>query len=998
MRFSGPSVLALVLLTSLLPFPSTLLAQSTSTPIAASAPTVVPALIPYSGMVREFSGQAGDLGVTFLIFKDEQGGEPLWAETQTVAVDASGRFKVHLGGSMLSGLPGDLFSTGEARWLEIQVAGQNPQPRVLLASVPYALKAADAATLGGLPASAFVLVGTGSRTAAVSPAIMPDVVSTVTTTGGTTNNLAKFSGPSTIVDSILFDNGTEVGIGTTTPTTTLDVKGTALVSGAFTANGGATIGGSLVLPALGTATASGGFNSQLIKIETSAYDSSTQAVVNPRFEWQAVENGNNTSAPSATLNLLSSTTTAGATQTGFSFNPNGTINFAPGQTFPSTGSGTITGVIPGTALTGGGTTGNVTLNLDLTKVPELATGNTFTATQTITGGDLNLPATTSSTVGVINIGGKPFLHGFSQNEGNVFVGGAGNFTTNGFDTTATGFGALAKQTSGANNTAVGFDALSNMTDGDFNTAIGKLAGTANGTLTNTTAVGADATAGQNNTLVLGNTNSTPGQEFVNVGIGTETPVSSLEIAVSAPGAIGPALTLTNSGGDIVTNFTNYTYGAAAIDFNTQAISTSGTYNPGARIEAVDDGRSGDSIWFLSNEVFDGPGANQGLQLNMNIGSNGRVGIGGGDPDASDFFSQLVVTSVSLPVNDEYSAIAAIGGTNNEGNGTAGIESFGGSVNGESGTGSGGIGGYFVGGDGEGVNGIGGDGIDAYSGSVADGHINGFAGDFIGNVTIAGTLFADEKDFRIDHPLDPANKYLVHASVKSSEMMNIYSGNVTTDELGIATITLPDWFESLNSDFRYQLTTIGRDAHAWISQKVADKQFKISTNASHVEVSWQITAVRQDAYAKAHPLVVEEEKPTPGTRLLSASRTVWAAKKKADRMGPSSADDATNEGPGCRSQSSRAALKGTRREPAPRPVGKRGRSQVRLTHHRQASASRRGPNVGADAQPANRFGSLTADSQAKPLPSARATTRADGFLTTAFRSIQSSADGAGMTRE
>src|SRR5271170_4165334 len=129
MRLRGLSVLAPLLLTSLLPFPPTLLAQSSSTPIAASAPTVVPALVPYSGMVREFSGQAGDLGVTFLIFKDEQGGEPLWAETQTVAVDASGRFKVHLGSSTPSGLPSDLFSTGEARWLEIQAAGQNPQPR-----------------------------------------------------------------------------------------------------------------------------------------------------------------------------------------------------------------------------------------------------------------------------------------------------------------------------------------------------------------------------------------------------------------------------------------------------------------------------------------------------------------------------------------------------------------------------------------------------------------------------------------------------------------------------------------------------------------------------------------------------------------------------------------------------------------------------------------------------------------------------------------------------
>jgi hypothetical protein len=91
------------------------------------------------------------------------------------------------------------------------------------------------------------------------------------------------------------------------------------------------------------------------------------------------------------------------------------------------------------------------------------------------------------------------------------------------------------------------------------------------------------------------------------------------------------------------------------------------------------------------------------------------------------------------------------------------------------------------------------------------------------------------------------------------MMNIYSGNVTTDELGLATVTLPDWFEAENGDFRYQLTAIGRDAHAWIAQEVSNRQFKIATNTTFVKVSWQITAVRQDAYAKAHPLVVEQQK-------------------------------------------------------------------------------------------------------------------------------------------
>jgi len=92
------------------------------------------------------------------------------------------------------------------------------------------------------------------------------------------------------------------------------------------------------------------------------------------------------------------------------------------------------------------------------------------------------------------------------------------------------------------------------------------------------------------------------------------------------------------------------------------------------------------------------------------------------------------------------------------------------------------------------------------------------------------------------------------------MLNIYSGNATTDELGLATVELPDWFEAENTDFRYQLTTIGRDAHAWVAEEVANHRFKIATNASGIKVSWQITGVRQDAYAKAHPLVAERDKP------------------------------------------------------------------------------------------------------------------------------------------
>jgi hypothetical protein len=361
-----------------------------SAPLAASASTVVPALVPFSGILTEPNGKplSGETAITFLIFKDQQGGEPLFAETQALTPDASGNYKVQLGATLANGLPTDLFSTGEARWLEVQAAGQTPQPRVLMASVPYALKAADSATLGGLPASAFVLAGSKAAADFAATAAVTTSAANVTTTGGVSGYLPEFSGASTVVDSPLFVNGANVGIGTATPTATLDVNGTTLISGALTANGGATIGGTLLLPAVGTATASAGFSSQPMKFYTSAWNSTSNAAVQPRFEWQAAVTGNDTAAPSATLNLFSSTTSAGATNTGFSFNANGTLNFAKGQTFPGTGTGngTITSITAGTGLTGGGATGNVTLNVDTTKVPLLgAATNTFTGNQTTQG-------------------------------------------------------------------------------------------------------------------------------------------------------------------------------------------------------------------------------------------------------------------------------------------------------------------------------------------------------------------------------------------------------------------------------------------------------------------------------------------------------------------------------------------------------------------------------------------------------------------------------------
>jgi hypothetical protein len=130
----------------------------------------------------------------------------------------------------------------------------------------------------------------------------------------------------------------------------------------------------------------------------------------------------------------------------------------------------------------------------------------------------------------------------------------------------------------------------------------------------------------------------------------------------------------------------------------------------------------------------------------------------------------------------------------------------------------------------------------------------------GDVEIFGNLRATSKSFVIDHPLDPGNRNLVHASVESSEQANVYSGNVTLDEKGEASVELPDWLAALNEDFRYQLTCVGGFAPVYIAEEVSANRFKIAGGSAGVRVSWQLTGLRKDAWAQAHPLRVEEDKP------------------------------------------------------------------------------------------------------------------------------------------
>jgi hypothetical protein len=129
-----------------------------------------------------------------------------------------------------------------------------------------------------------------------------------------------------------------------------------------------------------------------------------------------------------------------------------------------------------------------------------------------------------------------------------------------------------------------------------------------------------------------------------------------------------------------------------------------------------------------------------------------------------------------------------------------------------------------------------------------------------DLQVTGNISKGGGSFKIDHPLDPKNKYLYHSFVESPDMMNVYNGNIVLDNNGEAIVELPEWFDVLNKDFRYQLTCIGGFAPVYISEKISGNSFKIAGGTIGMEVSWQITGIRQDPYANQNRIQVEVEKP------------------------------------------------------------------------------------------------------------------------------------------
>lgn len=161
-----------------------------------------------------------------------------------------------------------------------------------------------------------------------------------------------------------------------------------------------------------------------------------------------------------------------------------------------------------------------------------------------------------------------------------------------------------------------------------------------------------------------------------------------------------------------------------------------------------------------------------------------------------------------------------------------------------------------------VHGVGGTNAGLFEGTVriTGGSLSVEQSGGVGGEISAVSIFASNKHFRIDHPLDPANKYLIHTTIESSERLNLYGGVAVLDRNGQAEVVLPEWFEALNGDFRYQLTCIGGFAPVYIAAKISNNRFRIAGGYAGLEVSWQVAGLRQDRWAQEHPLLVVVDKP------------------------------------------------------------------------------------------------------------------------------------------
>jgi hypothetical protein len=544
----------------------------------------------------------------------------------------------------------------------------------------------------------------------------------------------------------------------------------------------------------------------------------------------------------------------------------------------SPGTGTITGVTAGTDLTGGGTSGNVTLSLNTAATnalyAQLGASNTFTTNQTVdgtitvnTGNPFGVTGSTTSTATL-----AAGVEGVAAATTGATIGVEGqSMSSSGFALFGEEFSptGLTYGVYGDTESPSGYGVFG-IVDSDSGTTAGVW-----GDTSSVSGYGVFGSAGEptGNTIgVLGNSSSS---------LGTGVEGTSSYIGVYGNGLVGAfGATSTTTGGGVegvASSPTGTTYGVEGTTYSSAGTGVIGIAaadgNPTISTSGAPFGVVGASP--TTTGVY---GASSGLSGYFPSTGAGVWGDTGGNVGVIGTASN---GSASVFVNEGSNAATIVAANNTS---TAGGEVFLASMPYVV---SGGASVLAIIGDpgcGAGDNRIalqlsqgGMSGCNNYTltaGNNGETYLNAKIGETVhlrvnntdalvasgSGVNITGTLSATgTKNFRIDHPLDPANKYLTHAAIESSEVLNLYSGNAILDDSGKAVVQLPDWFEAVNKDFRYQLTNIGGFAPVYIAEEISGGRFTIAGGKPGAKVSWQVTGLRNDAWEKAYPMLVEADK-------------------------------------------------------------------------------------------------------------------------------------------
>lgn len=751
-----------LLITLLMASGAIALSQTTETAASSVAGPGVPRLVKVSGVLKDASEKllTSTVGINFSVYAESTGGVPLWQETQNV-VFSQGRYTVFLGASTGLGIPAELFASGQPRWLGMRILlpGEEEQPRTLLASVPYALKAVDADTLGGLPASAYLKAESVATTANESAAGSSIGVSgtsnggetaqskplAVTTSGGKAGNIPIFSGnnPSKdIENSPIVDSSDDILIPR--------LNSVRYVGGGITVWPGSDIGEQINaayadLPATGGTIVvlpnpiGGSYTFKtpimLVKPDKTALITGIGPAGTPEVSMNqgTILEYTPTSATCAiTLDYLDSSG-AGYTRA------NGVRDIAlwNNHSFMKGGTGSsATGVCEGTS---NGGTGNA--DFSNVFIGGFGTGISLTNKAAAWGQTIRQSSLVYNNIGLATDG---FIENINITDDVIAVNGTGIWATG--------------------------DASNGYSNPEFNITGGS--------------IDSNTVAGINYTQKPGGgTLTLNGVHFENAPPGPCTGSTGLPYIVGNPNLfIFGGVMMDDCSSASPDNSTGFiSIGTDAVIVGTQLVSLGRTENEGV-IQLTGSGVS---------RAFIVPYDQSPATLTQIVGGS-----------QSGFATVFPVT----PTSSMRTVTAAIAGNL--------------AVN-------------------------------------LDGSNAG------GNLTVAGSLsVAGAKNFKIDHPLDPANKYLYHTSVESPDMMNIYNGVIKMNSRGEAWVQLPSYFQALNQGFRYQLTSLGKpQPQLYVAHEVSGNRFKIAGGVPWGKVSWQVTGIRHDAYAEAHRSPVEVDKPT-----------------------------------------------------------------------------------------------------------------------------------------